>query len=266
MDRIPERRPESFSNRTSKKLLLPILWLFLVTLFVKNAFSRHKIIADINADINADDTLLSLEEEEKNASAIAVGEATHITLPYGTNPNDTYAPANISTSYKVAVIIDTRASGNIVPLVLHFSSVLGPTWPVVIYTPADNFGTFSTSASLLRYQKIGRVIVRPLAEGVWFPNWDSVSVFLTTSWLWEELAPAEQILLFQSDSVLCSNSVRSVEDFFEYDYIGAPIHPHWGRGFNGGLSLRRRSTIMRVLTDWTYMPGQGPEDQWFFAR
>jgi hypothetical protein len=118
----------------------------------------------------------------------------------------------------------------------------------------------------MRYIRMGRIVIRPLAEGVWFPNWDSVSRFLTTSWLWEDLAPAEYILLFQSDSVLCSNAIRSVDDFFEYDYIGAPIHPAWGAGYNGGLSLRKRSTIMRVLTDWTYMPGQGSEDQWYYAR
>jgi hypothetical protein len=23
---------------------------------------------------------------------------------------------------------------------------------------------------------------------------------------------------------------------------------------------------MRVLTDWTYISGQGPEDQWYYAR
>ena len=260
MDRTLDRRPESISIRASRKLFLPILWLLLVSFFFRDKFRRH------NVKVDDAPPLLPEDEEQKNASAIAVGEATQMLKPYGTVPNATYSAANISTSNKVAVIVDTRASGNIVPLVLHFSAVLGPTWPVLIYTPSENFGTFTTSAALLRYQAIGRVVVRPLAEGVWFPNWDSVSGFLTTSWLWEELAPAEHILLFQSDSILCSNSVRSVEDFFEYDYIGAPIHPVWGAGFNGGLSLRKRSTILKVLTDWTYQPGQGPEDQWYYSR
>ncbi|KAG0651558.1 hypothetical protein D0Z07_1856 [Hyphodiscus hymeniophilus] len=259
MDGIPDRRPE-LSNRTAKKLLLPILWLCLVAWFFRSTFSRP------NVPIDSTPPTLEEEDEEQNATTIAYSEATRINQPYGTLPNITYPHANITTSSKVAVIVETRGSGNIVPLVLHFSSVLGPSWPIVIYTSSENFGSFSTSAALHRYQIIGRVVVRSLAEGVWFPNWDSVSGFLTTSWLWEDLAPAEHVLLFQSDSVLCSAAVRSVEDFFEYDYIGAPIHPTWGAGFNGGLSLRRRSTILKVLTDWTYMPGQGPEDQWYYSR
>jgi hypothetical protein len=172
--------------------------------------------------------------------------------------------ANISTSDKVAVIIETRQSGSIIPLVLHFASVLGPDWPVLIYTPPENFGSFHTSHALLRYIKAGRIVVRPLADGVYFPNWDSVSEFITGKWIWEDLAPAEHVLIFQADSILCANSVRSVEDFFEWDFIGAPIKPELGIGYNGGLSLRKRSTMLRVLDEFDWK--RDPEDQWFFAR
>lgn len=108
------------------------------------------------------------------------------------------------------------------------------------------------------------MVIRSLPEGLFFPNWDSVSDFLTTPWLWNDLAPADHVLIFQSDSVLCANSVRSVEDFFEYDYVGAPIAPELGVGYNGGLSLRKRSTMLRVLEEFQW--GGGPEDQWYFAR
>jgi hypothetical protein len=62
--------------------------------------------------------------------------------------------------------------------------------------------------------------------------------------------------------------VRKVEDFFEYNFIGAPIAPVWGAGYNGGLSLRRRSTILKILDEWEWAthPGPRPEDQWFYAR
>ena len=248
---MPDRQPGLVSDRTSKKLLLPFLWLCLVSwFFTRSNFRPHEAPAPLNSTI------------EDGSPLSAFNEATSILNPY----NATYPPANITTSQKVAVIVETRGSGNIVPLILHFSAVLGPSWPVLIYTPEENFGSFSTSAAFIRYQKIGRVVVRPLADGVWFPNWDSVSVFLTTDWLWKDLAPAEHILLFQSDSVLCSNAVRSVEEFFQYDYIGAPIDARYGQGFNGGLSLRKRSTILKVLDEWDYGGGQGPEDQWYYAR
>lgn len=193
---------------------------------------------------------------------------THTTVKTDPKAKEEFLSVNVSTSNKAAVIIETRRSGGIVPLVLHFSAVLGPDWPVIIYTSRENFGSFSTSAALLRYQRAGRIVIRPLAEGVYFPSWDSVSDFLTTPWLWRDLAPAEHILLFQTDSILCANSVRKVDDFFGYDIIGAPIHPHWGVGFNGGLSLRKRSTTLRVLDEWEWAanPHPHPEDQWYFAR
>lgn len=246
----------SVFNRKSRKFIFPVLWLALVVWFVRTAFYNSRP-ADPDNSANSTEAIPFL-----SGGTDFFGIASPVTE----KPQS--ASANISTSGKVAVIIETRRSGNIVPLILHFSAVLGPTWPLVIYTAAENFGSFSTSASLLRHQRSGRIIVRSLAEGVYFSNWDSVSRFLTSPWLWDDLAPAENILLFQSDSILCANAVRSVDDFFEYDLIGAPIEPRWGVGYNGGLSLRRRSTILRVLDEWKWEnnPQPHPEDQWFYAR
>lgn len=249
-----------------RKWIYPTLWVMLVLAFFKTTL-RH-----------------SGNSHLKFSLAGAWGNSTNYTIPHislheyfnslknhthrKTDPNlsEEHMTVNISTSKKVAVIIETRRG--IVPLVLHFSAVLGEDWPLVIYTPAENFGSFSTSAALLRHQRSGRITIRSLAEGVYFPDWNSVSDFLTTPWLWKDLAPAEHVLLFQSDSILCAASVRKVEDFFEYHLIGAPIHPMWGFGYNGGLSLRRRSTVLRVLNEWEWAvnPHPRPEDQWFFAR
>ena len=70
--------------------------------------------------------------------------------------------------------------------------------------------------------------------------------------------------------MLCANAARSVDDYFEYDFVGAPIASHLGKGYNGGLSLRKRSSIMRVLqeSNWeeTKKEGDRFEDQWFYNR
>jgi hypothetical protein len=109
-----------------------------------------------------------------------------------------------------------------------------------------------------------------LPQTVLFTNSDSVSEFMTTKWLWEDLAPAEHILIFQSDSMLCANAARSVDDFFAYDFVGAPIAKRLGKGYNGGLNLRKRSTILYILDKWdwqtTKKKGDQFEDQWYFNR
>ena len=245
-------------NAQTRKWIYPSLWLILVIWFFRTTWNRHGHSIGSKSSGNSSNSTYSKISEYYNS-------LTHSSKPVLNQP---YISTNVSESKKAAVIIETRQSGGIIPLILHFSAVLGPDWPVIVYTDAENFGTFTSSDALVRHQQSGRVVIRPLAEGVWFPSWDSVSDFLTTSWLWLDLAPAEHILIFQSDSILCANAVRSVEDFFEYDLIGAPIHPTWGVGYNGGLSLRKRSTTLRVLEEfsWAENPDPRPEDQWFYAR
>jgi len=177
---------------------------------------------------------------------------------------------NGTITTKAAIIIETRFRTNLIPLILHFGSVLGPTWPIIIYTSAESVGQFSASAALGRYLKSGAIQVRTLPQTVLFTNSDSVNQFMTTPWLWENLAPAEHVLIFQSDSMLCANAARSVDDYFDYDFVGAPIAKDLGNEYNGGLSLRKRSAILNVLDKWdwerTKKEGDRFEDQWYFNR
>ncbi len=76
------------------------------------------------------------------------------------------------------------------------------------------------------------------------------SGLLLSRWFWEQL-PAEHILLYQIDTYIRHGNI---EPFLEYDYVGAPWNPErctWcqskSRVGNGGLSLRRRSAMLRCL-------------------
>jgi hypothetical protein len=267
-DRMPV---PGLGSLSIKKLFYPILCFSILLIILRISFNKAMSSTEThtqNTTINSNglsNITSSLAFTLKSLPSYLIGSTQDDSAARN---NTSFKTADITTSNKVAVIIETRESAAIIPLILHFSAVLGPDWPVVIYTSAENFGSFSTSEALLRHQHGGRIVVRSLADGLYFPNWDSVSNFLTTPWMWRDLAPAEYLLIFQADSVLCSNSVRSVEDFFEWDYIGAPISPQWGQGYNGGLSLRKRSTIMRVLQeyDWTRNPNPRFEDQWYYFR
>jgi hypothetical protein len=109
--------------------------------------------------------------------------------------------------------------------------------------------------------------VRHLPANTAFDSHASVSAFLTAPFLWTDLAPYSKILLFQADSILCAASSARVDDFLEYDLIGAPIDARYGKGYNGGLSLRSREMVLRVIGLWDFgAGGEQFEDQWFFAR
>lgn len=70
--------------------------------------------------------------------------------------------------------------------------------------------------------------------------------------------------------MICANAARSVDDYFQYDFVGAPIADGLGKGYNGGLSLRKRSTILKVLEEWDWEKTKTEqvryEDQWYYDR
>ena len=204
-----------------------------------------------------------------------------------------------SIGLKVAVIVDNRADSRLVPIILHFSTILGPDWPIFLFT-TSNFGT--ASKAFHRKIKDGSIQLRDLSSAVGFEKHTDVSAFMTTPWLWEQLMPAKHVLLFQLDSIICSNSPFEVNDYLKYDLIGAPIQDSagWGLGFNGGLSLRNLDKTLQIVrnNNWAaevkdakdkgldgvpilsigtsdinfIFPGYGNspriqyEDQWFFKK
>ena len=177
-------------------------------------------------------------------------------------------------SSNVAAIIDNRPLDRLMPLLLHFSSILGPGWPIVLFTSSKN--DIPMSAPLRRLIDERRIEVRLLAD-VDFNNRLDVSRFMTEPWIWEQLSPAGHVLIFQADSILCSNSALRVDDFLGYDFIGAPIDLAYGEGYNGGLSLRNRSMVLEIIheSNWSNefdladdkdKPCVEFEDQWFYKK
>ncbi|KAI9055071.1 hypothetical protein LZ554_000036 [Drepanopeziza brunnea f. sp. 'monogermtubi'] len=267
---LEERKRRSRNIVFAAFLLLVVIW------SVKLAFPHHTLASAYQNNNNNNDELTPLPPPEAAATepekAAETGAATLDSTEPVTASNQT--SNKTLQDEKVAVIIETRFRTNLVPLILHFSSVLGPSWPIIIYTSPESVGMFVTSAALARYISIGTIEIRILPQETLFTNSDSVNAFMTDSWLWDNLAPYEHILIFQSDSMLCANAARSVEDFFEYDLVGAPIAADRGSGYNGGLSLRKRSTILRVLDRfvWEEEKHKGAsnenrfEDQYYYNR
>lgn len=82
---------------------------------------------------------------------------------------------------------------------------------------------------------------------------------LTSVDFWERLYEYEKVLIIQHDSSLLR---FGIEEFLEYDYIGAP----WmfqNKGGNGGLSLRTPSVMIKCLSKFPYSAEYGNEDVYF---
>ena len=78
-------------------------------------------------------------------------------------------------------------------------------------------------------------------------NVDNLSIkeynkLLTSVWFYEQLL-SKKFLLFQTDSCLLKDGI---EDFLEFDYIGAPW-PHLRNQIgNGGFSLRDKHVCIQI--------------------
>jgi len=81
------------------------------------------------------------------------------------------------------------------------------------------------------------------------------------------LAPAEHLLVFQPDSIFCAAAPRTLNEFLEWDWIGAPWSKTATWGGNGGLSLRKVSKVLEVLRREGRKVGDGAlEDLWLTSR
>ena len=69
-----------------------------------------------------------------------------------------------------------------------------------------------------------------------------------------------------SAGVLCSASGKSLNDWLDYDWVGAPWNRAGRYGGNGGLSLRKVSSIITVLQNQIRINNTEPEDVWLSDR
>lgn len=159
---------------------------------------------------------------------------------------------------KVAVILETRPLPHLVPLILHTIKQLGPEWPFKIYYSSDNGDMVHSDPEIVAHIGTGKIVAVQTYykfEGAW--SWLRVNRYLAHPRLWKHLAPAKKVLFFQSDSTICSKSTAKIDDFMEYDFIGAPIQAElrpdnetfregelW---MNGGFSIRNRELIKDIL-------------------
>ncbi|PKS10210.1 hypothetical protein jhhlp_001960 [Lomentospora prolificans] len=175
-----------------------------------------------------------------------------------------HSPFNES---KVALLIENRPNPILAPLMLHFMSVVPPDWRFRFMGSIESVEHINKSVAIREQVNSGKLDLTYIPSNMSTAGQEMISRFLTNLWLYETvLQPAEWLLIFQTDSIFCANSRLSLNDFLEYDWIGAPWSPNGRWGGNGGLSLRRVSTMIDVLRNQIRAEDSEPEDVWLAER
>jgi len=161
----------------------------------------------------------------------------------------------------VAVLVEPRLHENIIPVTINIMQNIPHDWVIYIFPSSKN--AYYIKEHFKSYIKNGKVIVDETVLG------DTVNLYtssyneiLTTPSFWNRI-PAEKILVYQLDSIICLNSPRKFTSFLQYDYIGSPWP--WNKTTyvgNGGFSLRSRKWSLEVLQRHELLKGWN-EDVWF---
>merc|ERR1719321_1862092 len=87
---------------------------------------------------------------------------------------------------------------------------------------------------------------------------------------WEKMS-CDQVLVMQSDTLLCPDSKVKLSEFGDYDYVGGYV-PGWSPSYNmsgknmmnGGLSLRKKASVMDCLKTQGQQEGLGEDEYYSF--
>lgn len=161
------------------------------------------------------------------------------------------------------VIVETRQHPFLVGVIIDFIETLGINVHLFHGPSCTNF---IKSTELRQYADDGRLVLTDI--GVDSLDARQYNALLLNHEFWKSIPGDTKVLVFQTDSVLCKNSIFSIYDFMSYDYIGSM----WNRlrpngliidGGNGGFSLRDKKMLLSCLDRFPPQKWRGGEDGYF---
>lgn len=163
----------------------------------------------------------------------------------------------------LGIIVETRKHLAIEQVVNDF--INNTQIPVQIFHGKNNLD-FIMSTTIARLVRNGKVHLTQLGIDELCAN--KYNALFLSKRFWKNVLGRKKILVFQTDTVSCSHSDYTINDFISYDYIGSK----WPRqrpvgliidGGNGGLSLRDWEKTYDCLSRFPAEYWSGGEDGYF---
>ncbi|KFY69399.1 hypothetical protein V498_10478 [Pseudogymnoascus sp. VKM F-4517 (FW-2822)] len=168
---------------------------------------------------------------------------------------------------KLALLIEGRAKPHLVPQILHMISVVPPEWRFLFIGTNKSVAAVARSFAIQHQQAAGKLDLMVVPKPWEIKNKEAVWRMLTDKHFYTDLLPGvEWIMKYESDSIMCSNSKDSLNDWLRFDWAAAPRSNTDTFAGNGGLSIRRVAAIKRVLDFQSRDSDSEPEDEWFGKR
>jgi hypothetical protein len=103
---------------------------------------------------------------------------------------------------KVALLIENRARLLVAPVLLQMMATLPPDWRFRFMGSNESVELVKRSAAIRQQVQAGKLDLTYIPSNLSVKGQEAISNFLTNRWLYETvLAPAEYLLVFQTDSM-----------------------------------------------------------------
>jgi hypothetical protein len=161
------------------------------------------------------------------------------------------------------VIIETRQHPlleNVITNVIETTQL-----PIQLFHGTDNL-EFILQSKLSNYIEEGKVSLNCLQTSAL--NANQYNALLLSPVFWHSLVGRKKILIFQTDSLCCSDTDYALCQFMAFDYIGGSWNPERPNGLiveagSGGFSLRDWTASLDCLARFPAEQWQGGEDGYF---
>lgn len=132
-------------------------------------------------------------------------------------------PRDAYNASKVALLIEPRPLPHLVPQILHMISVVPPDWRFLFIGSNKSVANVERAYATKHQQVIGKLDLMMLPEPWEIESKEHVHRLLTDARFYDEFTPGvEWILKYESDSILCANSGSSLNEWLDWDFVGAP--------------------------------------------
>ena len=130
---------------------------------------------------------------------------------------------------KLALLFDTQPRAYLAPLLLHTISVVPPEWPFVFLGTPESVERVNRSLPIQLHVASGKLKLEHIPSEYSIESSEDINRMMTNMTFYEKIVdPAEHLLLLHSDSILCARSRKSLNDWLDFDWVGAPWYsiPH----------------------------------------
>lgn len=144
-------------------------------------------------------------------------------------------------------------------MIRNIKANLPPNWAIqIFYTgKGQSLNGININKGLQRMIDNKEVILTLIPDNVWNNKKRHYELWLQR-WTWEN-AKADKVLVFGGNSVLCGNSIYTVNDFLHFDYVGHATNSLKGVGGGSGISLRSRQAMLQVIDyEFSKLRASGP--------